>query len=300
MWNAILNSMSEFKFVCPACGQDVKCESWRSNTMMECPLCFQRIIVPRAPTDDDVELVIKGSKATRRLVTKPGMDLGTPPAPTLPAKNSPVVGIALVVLLCAAVAGVFVLCEKILRTLNAQNTTAIQTRPVQPVNPAPARNVTPARPVIVAPPPNETNWTLTLSAAVIPDAPAAGHIHGKDFIRQHAYLEGGTLTMRTDNPGSPDLGLSVYLHANRSQDLAGRTVSITSDFTNAPPVRLRWKDDEQQPVTKDFKEGYALRIEFGQLAGKRLPGKFYLAVPDAMKSYVAGTFNAEIRKSKAP
>jgi hypothetical protein len=247
-----------------------------------------------------MELVIKGSKATRRLVTKPGMDLGTPPAPTLRAKNSPVTGIAFVILLCAAVAMVFVFRGKIFRSTNVQSTTASQTSPAQPVNPAPARNVTPARPVVVAPPPNDTNWTLTLSAAVIPDAPVAGRIHGKDFIRQHAYLEVGTLTMRTDNPGSPDLGLSVYLHANRSQDLAGRTVSITSDFTNAPLVRLRWKDDEQQPVTKDFKEGYVLRVEFGQLAGKRLPGKFYLAVPDAVKSYVAGTFNAEIRKSKLP
>ena len=276
--------------------------------MMECPSCFQRIIVPRAPADDDMELVIKGSKATRRLVTKPGMDLGTPPAPTLPAKNFPVVvvGIAFVILVCAAVAVVFVLHGKNSRVTNVQSTTASQINPApaqnrtpaQPVSPAPAQNATPAQPVVVAPPANDTNWTLTISEAVIPDTLAAGYIHGKHFIGQHIYLEGGTLTMRTANSGSPDLGFSVYLHANQSQDLAGRTVSITSDSTNAPHVRLRWKDDQGLSLTKDFKEGYALQIEFGQLDENRLSGKFYLAVPDELRSYVAGAFSAEIRKPK--
>jgi len=32
----------------------------------------------------------------------------------------------------------------------------------------------------------------------------------------------------------------------------------------------------------------------------RMPGKIYLALPDDLKSFVAGTFNAEIRKPPAP
>jgi hypothetical protein len=35
-------------------------------------------------------------------------------------------------------------------------------------------------------------------------------------------------------------------------------------------------------------------------AGGRLPGKIYLRAPDAMKSYVAGAFDAEIRKPNPP
>jgi DNA-directed RNA polymerase subunit RPC12/RpoP len=98
--------MSEFNFNCPACGKNIKCESWRSNTMMECPMCFQRIIVPKAPEIDDLELIIKGSKATRRLMTRPEIGSGTPTAP--PAKGVPVAAIAFVVLLCAVIAAMFI------------------------------------------------------------------------------------------------------------------------------------------------------------------------------------------------
>jgi hypothetical protein len=98
-----------------------------------------------------------------------------------------------------------------------------------------------------------------------------------------------------------ELGLSIYLHANQTADLAGQAVNISSDTTNAPRVRLRWLNEQRKNTTKDFdKAGYALQLQFGQLAGNRLSGKLYLCMPDEEKSYVAGTFNAEIRKPKPP
>jgi hypothetical protein len=47
-----------------------------------------------------------------------------------------------------------------------------------------------------------------------------------------------------------------------------------------------------------FIKGYALRLDWGQISGNRLPGKIYLCAPDETKSYVAGTFNADIRKAR--
>ena len=43
-----------------------------------------------------------------------------------------------------------------------------------------------------------------------------------------------------------------------------------------------------------------LRLELGNLdaANGYVSGKIYLCTPDEMKSYVLGTFNAEIRKPK--
>jgi hypothetical protein len=133
-----------------------------------------------------------------------------------------------------------------------------------------------------------------------PDTAVSGRIHGKAFVPQRANLELGTLTLRMPGRGPVTAGFSIYLHATRSADLARQSVNITSDFTNAPVVRLRWLDDQQQPKTQDFKDGYALRIEFGQLAGNRLVGKMYLCIPDEQKSYVVGTFNAEIRRPRPP
>jgi hypothetical protein len=65
-----------------------------------------------------------------------------------------------------------------------------------------------------------------------------------------------------------------------------------------PRVTLRWKDDQQQPAKQEFKGGYALRVAFGQPVNGRLPGKIYLCLPDEAKSFVAGTFDAELRKAK--
>jgi DNA-directed RNA polymerase subunit RPC12/RpoP len=433
--------MSEFKFVCPACGQHIKCESWRRNSMMECPMCFQRVIVPQAPAGDDVELIIKGSKATKRLVTKPAPNLGMPPAPRPPAKDSPVAGIAFVILLCAVIAAAFVFGGKIFKSTGGP----ISQTPSAPVGPkspqlaiciragsfapftdsegnvwlpdqgfadgnmadhspenlqisntkdpalycserysmtsfsypvpngkytvklhfaenykgitGPGQRVFsfnveghefedfdiwvkaggPNRAYIetvsvevtdgeldisftsnvqnpeingieiipetaglsvVTPPANDTNWTLNLDAAAIPDSASAGYVHGKVFIPEQAVLDAGTLTLRTANGGPPDEGVSIHLHAIRSEDFAGRAVNVKTNSINVPWIDLRWNDGRGQPMKQTVKGGYALRIEFGRLAGNQLPGKIYLCTPDEMKSYVLGTFNAEIRKPK--
>ena len=72
-----------------------------------------------------MELIITGSKAHKRAVSKPEPGLGTPPAPTPPAKDSPVAGIAFVILLCAVIAAAFVFGGKILKSVgshtNGQN-----------------------------------------------------------------------------------------------------------------------------------------------------------------------------------
>ena len=38
-----------------------------------------------------------------------------------------------------------------------------------------------------------------------------------------------------------------------------------------------------------------MRLDFGQISGNHISGKIYLCAPDETKSYIAGTFNAEIR-----
>jgi DNA-directed RNA polymerase subunit RPC12/RpoP len=287
--------MSEFKYACPVCGQHIKCDSSQSGTVMECPTCFQKITVPQAPATADPKLIITGSKVGGERPLPSTGDLGGL-APR--AKNSPVAAILLLVLLCGLAAAAIVYRGKIFQLTNHQQPAASQTNPAttaQTTAPPPAKQVTPApNTALIAPPANDTNWTLELGAAVIPDATAAGRIHGINFITAHATLEGGTLTLRWPLHGTPAQSVSVYLHANQGEDLAGQSVSIPDNFTNAPRVRLRWNGDQPTKASRDFRGGYALKIDFGELAGNRLPGKIYLSTPDDEKSYVAGTFNAEI------
>ncbi len=284
--------MSEFKYACPVCGQHIKCDSSQSGSVMECPTCFQKITVPQAPVTDDPKLIITGTKVGERLVPGVVAEGGIP----LPAKGSPAAAIAFVVLLCAAVAAAFVFRGKIFKSTGGP-TNQVATASDGKQTGAPA----PPEPAVVAPPANETNWMLNLGAAVIPDATAAGRIHGRNFICARAIWDGGTLTLRMPARDPTDLGLSIYLYTNKTAGLGGQAVSITSNTTNAPRVRLRWREDQQKNnKTKDFHAGYALQIEFGQPAGNRLPGKMYLCTPDDEKSYVAGTFNAEIRQPRPP
>ena len=98
---------------------------------MECPTCFQRIIVPQAPTGDDVELIITGSKARKRSVSKPETNMGIPPPPAPPAKDSLIPGIVFIILLCAVIAAAFVFGGKIFKSVG--NQTGGQTNQVEPV-----------------------------------------------------------------------------------------------------------------------------------------------------------------------
>jgi len=105
--------MSEFKFACPVCGQHIKCESWQSNTIMECPTCFQKITVPQAPATEDPKFIITGKKVSgERPLPPAGPDAG--PA-TAPEKHFPIWVFVVLVLLCAAGAMVLVFRGKIFK-----------------------------------------------------------------------------------------------------------------------------------------------------------------------------------------
>jgi hypothetical protein len=125
-------------------------------------------------------------------------------------------------------------------------------------------------------------------------------VHGFSFSLHRATLTGGTLNLRQGPKWPPDLGVTIYLFADRGEDLAGKTIVIDSKRAESPKVTLRWKDTQSQPATENQRGGYTLRLEFGAVSGSKLPGKLYLATQDAEKSFVRGTFLAEIRKPSPP
>lgn len=278
--------MSEFKFACPVCSQHISCDTTKAGSQMQCPTCFQQLTVPQAPEDESSKFILTASKVQ----TRPIPHLVVPNAPPV-KKQFPVAAIALGVMFCALVALGFVFRDKLFNRAQKPESPPANS-PTQP--PQVAQNV----PFPAVPASTNANWTLNLDAMMIPDSPVAGQIHGKALVPERVILDGGALTLRTANPGPPEVGVSIYLHANRSEELAGQSVNIKSDSGNAPWVNLRWKEEQGQPVTETVKNGYAMRIEFGQLAGNHLPGKIYLCAPDDTKSFLAGTFNAEILPPK--
>lgn len=280
--------MSAFKFACPVCGQHITCDSSGSGTQMACPTCFRKLVVPQAPASESQNFVLTAAEVPSRPTTTATGKVAESSAPAHPNNRSFAAIVGGVVLL-AVLAGAGVLLVKKLKGRGAPETQKQSDTKAATNNPAPPPPATTA-----------TNWTLNLATATIPAAPVQGSIHGVEFNLDRAVIQGGKLDLRQGPKWPPDVGLTIHLFANNSTDLAGKTVVLESSRTNAPRVILRWKDEQGQAVTKDFRSGYAARVEFGPVTNNRLAGRIYLAAPDEFQSYVAGMFDAEIRKPSPP
>lgn len=256
--------MSEFKFACPVCGQHITCDSAKSGTQLDCPTCYKKLIVPHAPQGDVSKLILNASLARSRPLpqtdaTARGAGRARPCANKFPI-------VAVVVVVCVAAA--FFLLRDLMFNKSTQPATAKMT--------------------------NDLAWKLDLNDVTIPDTPAAGRISGRVFTSQHASLRGGVLTLRQE---SPDLGMRITMFVREAVELAGKHINVETNHARAPNVVFGWRDDPQQPLLLDTPPDYALRLQFGAVADGRIPGKIYFCATDNARSWVAGTFDAEIVKS---
>lgn len=141
---------------------------------------------------------------------------------------------------------------------------------------------------------NDPEWKLDLRDVTIPDTPVVGRINGRVFKSQHATLRGGALTFRQGEEESSNLGIRITMYVRESQELAGKSINVDINHTRAPNVVFGWRDDPQQPLIVGVPPDYALRLKFGAVADGHLPGKIYFCATDDARSWVAGTFDAEI------
>jgi hypothetical protein len=280
--------MSEFKFACPVCGQHMMCDSSQAGSVMECPTCFQKITAPQAPASDDQKFILTGTKVGER--PPPKITTGNPGY--VPAPKNPLPAILFLTIFAGAVAaGIFVFRGKIFGSAAAG-------APPNATNSVSEKTNAPAKPVVVAPPASDTNWTLNLDGVTnFPDAPVAGRIHALDFLVERAYFQNGILTLREGSRGPLDFGCTINFSGAAAAALSGQTINVTTNADAAARITLRWKNDADSG-RDNFASGYAMRLEFGALANNHLPGKIYLCTPDAEKSYLLGTFNADARKPK--
>jgi hypothetical protein len=100
------------------------------------------------------------------------------------------------------------------------------------------------------------------------------------------------LTLREE-----DLSVSINFSGSAPEALAGKSLNVTTNAPLAAHINLRWKDGDQS-MRESFTNDYAMLLDFDDVTGSRITGKIYLCTSDEQKSYVAGTFTAEIRKGK--
>ncbi len=294
MWN-VLADMSEFKYACPVCAQHIKCDSSQAGSRMTCPTCFQEIIVPQAPASEHQTLIISGIKAGDRPPTK-NPELNPYAAPA--EKRISGVVVVLLIFLFIGLAVGFVYRTTIIEPLLEGKTHGGANAPANPTlaasnAPSPSAMTN----SLVPPMADDTNWLMDLAGVSIPDTQAAGRIHGQDFLVERAVFSHGSLILRAGQKGPVKFGVTINFNGAQAEALAGKNLNILADTNKSARVTLHWEEDNQ--TNQDAYEiNYALRLEFGPFANHRLPGRIYLCTPDPQKSYVLGTFNAEVRPPK--
>jgi len=287
-----LEAMSEFKFACPVCGQHITADPSTSGGQIECPTCFQKIVVPQAPESGDAKFILSAAQVGKpRPVSDAAASQLGPLKTSCPRSSIPAL-IVLLVVLGGAGAALFVFRDRLFHAARAPAPPVTNALPPQPTPPVVVR---PTYPV-----PTNFSWTLELTNAVFPDTPLAGKIHGNGFFCEKAVLLPRLLLFGQGKAPPYDLGFGTELIASQSEELSGKTVEVAPDQPGAPRVGWRWKDELQHPFTQIISNGYLLRVAFGQATNGRMPGKIYFCLPDADQSFAAGTFVAEIRKSLPP
>jgi hypothetical protein len=144
----------------------------------------------------------------------------------------------------------------------------------------------------VKPPASDPRWTLDLTGVTMTNLPAAGRLNGYAFSPDEALLWNGDLAL-SQGPGC-QLGVRIRLPSRRPAHYAGQTFHCEANQRDVLPVLVDARDPEGRPVTQRIKEGYALRLEFGPCTDYRIRGRLYLCLPDEAKSFVAGTFAAQV------
>ena len=150
--------------------------------------------------------------------------------------------------------------------------------------------------------PDAAGWTLQLKDVSIPAGPVTGRIKGRIFNSEKAWLENGWLKFSQGAGFFPDLEIDVVLFINETAELSGKTFTVPkAEVGGNPHVWLKWKPAGRDvPEHKSWMQGYALDLEFGVIADGKVPGKIYLCVPDAEKSFVRGTFKASLKPRVGP
>ena len=144
---------------------------------------------------------------------------------------------------------------------------------------------------------SHVGWTMNLSNVTIPVTTASGKIHGEGFRVETAKVENNILTLRQGKDFFPDRALTIFMFLKKGEALEGRTFNISTDHGfGAPHIHMKWRDgDKKAPETKIFMKEYAMRLQFKEKENGALPGNIFLSLPDGSKSFVAGTFLAELK-----
>jgi hypothetical protein len=141
-------------------------------------------------------------------------------------------------------------------------------------------------------------WTMAFDQLRFPATLAAGKIHNQSFAPDKILLEDGILVFRQGKDFFADLEVKIFLFLKSGEVPEKKSYTITADSPlGNPHIQIAWKEGTL-PKTQFIIDKYVMKLEFDGPAHAQLPGRVYLCLPDASKSYLAGTFAADVVQKK--
>lgn len=135
-----------------------------------------------------------------------------------------------------------------------------------------------------------------VSAQPIPDKPATEKIKGKEFIVEKTTFSEDKLTLWQSGaePNKDDREFPIFGFKDK---VDGETFSMKpgQDETGLSAVLRYRKEGEDFAVPATYLNGYSMKLEFGTAKDGKIPGKIHLRLADGKRSFVVGTFEAEIK-----
>jgi hypothetical protein len=137
-----------------------------------------------------------------------------------------------------------------------------------------------------------------ISAQPIPDKPALGKVHGREFKVEKATLKQGRLDLWQGGGTAPHLEkFGIQISQKKDENLSGQTFTVKLTEDTGIVIVLSYSGESGEPMGNRFfmSEQYTMKLEFGTAKDGKIPGKIHLRLLDEARSFVVGTFEAEIK-----
>ena len=112
-----------------------------------------------------------------------------------------------------------------------------------------------------------------------------------DFTFKTALFKNGDLRIISAN------GTSIEIIHGLGDSIDGQSYEFQPDDSANPRVKMTWSEDDVVQ-SQAYSKGYGMKLQFGQVANRKVSAKIYLCFPDDSKSYLAGTFEVRLIKPK--
>jgi hypothetical protein len=309
--------MAELKFNCSKCGQLIACDELWIGHQINCPSCQAELsvtapqeapkpaqhnpLVPQVPGGNKLSI---GQARHQASTPPPQAGAGATGATSFRARagaskkkkgNSAAMKYALVGVCVAAIGAVgYFVGYPQFQKWQEKKKAAEEAKNAEAAKAAAATNAPPQLAMIPA------VFTLDVTNAAIPEGKVNGMVSGTNFVPDNIRLDqiGPAQVLRfvQGQPTAPDREILIYLHPKAGETLARRNWTVSQEQkTGVPQVGKRWKPDpSQQPKVQTYNNGYAMKLELGQMNGSTLPGKIFLALNDGQQTVAAGKFEATV------